>query len=132
MYQGKASECDIKGIKQGMDFNKNFVQIPIQRLVELIMYKAQLEGIEVIKVKESYTSGCSAIDLEDINKTNYNKTRRVYRGLFKTNTDLLVNADVNGSLNILRLHIKDKCIPRPLIEARDNGYVSNPIMLRVA
>ena len=123
---------DIKGIKQNMDFNKNFVQIPIQRLAELIMYKAQLQGIEVLKVKENYTSGCSAIDLEDINKTNYNKTRRVYRGLFKTNTDLLVNADVNGSLNILRLYIKDKCIPRPLIEARDNGYVSNPIMLRVA
>ena len=53
---------DIKNIKQKMNYNKSFVQIPVQRLVDLIEYKAKVLGIEVIKIDESYTSGCSAID----------------------------------------------------------------------
>lgn len=50
---------DIKQIKQKMNYNKSFVQIPIQRLKELIEYKAKIEGIELITVNESYTSGCT-------------------------------------------------------------------------
>ena len=122
---------DIKNIKQSSKL-KSFVQIPIQRLVELIEYKAKLNGIKVVKINESYTSGCSALDLEKINKSNYNKSRRITRGLFKTNQDLLINADQNGSLNILRKYLKDKCILRPIKQARDNGYVANPSRLRVS
>ncbi|RAK12641.1 IS605 OrfB family transposase [Halanaerobium saccharolyticum] len=122
---------DIKNIKQESKL-KSFVQIPIQRLVELIEYKAKLNGIKVVKINESYTSGCSAIDLEKINKNNYDKSRRIKRGLFKTNKALLINADQNGSLNILRKHLKDKCILRPIKQARDNGFVANPSRLRVS
>ncbi|SHM64555.1 zinc ribbon domain-containing protein, partial [Halanaerobium congolense] len=111
---------------------KSFVQIPIQRLVELIEYKAKLNGIKVVKINESYTSGCSALDLEKTNKSNYNKSRRIKRGLFKTNQGLLINADQNGSLNILRKYLKNKCILRPIKQARDNGYVANPSRLRVS
>ncbi|ODS49571.1 MAG: transposase, IS605 OrfB family, partial [Halanaerobium sp. 4-GBenrich] len=116
---------DIKNIKQSSKL-KSFVQIPIQRLVELIEYKAKLNGIKVVKINESYTSGCSALDLEKTNKSNYNKSRRIKRGLFKTNQGLLINADQNGSLNILRKYLKNKCILRPIKQARDNGYVANP------
>ncbi|HCL4480101.1 TPA: transposase [Clostridium botulinum] len=123
---------DFKGIKQNMDYGKTFVQIPIQRFAELIEYKAKLEGIEVKYQKESYTSGCSALDLESINKGSYNKGRRIYRGLFKSNTGIKINADVNGSLNILRLYNKDKCIPELIKLAMDKGYVNSPIKLRVA
>jgi IS605 OrfB family transposase len=122
---------DIKNIKQSSKL-KSFVQIPIQRLVELIKYKAKLNGIKVVKINESYTSGCSALDLEKINKSNYNKSRRIKRGLFKTNQGLLINADQNGSLNILRKYLKNKCILRPIKQARDNGYVANPSRLRVS
>src|SRR6056297_3803814 len=122
---------DIKNIKQNSTI-KSFVQIPIQRFVNMIKYKAKLEGINTVKINESYTSGCSAVDLEKINKSNYNKSRRVYRGLFKTNQGLLINADQNGSLNILRKYLKDKCILRPIKQARDNGYVANPSRLRVS
>ena len=123
---------DITNIKQNMDYGKTFVQVPIESYAKLIEYKAQLEGIKVIYQKESYTSGCSSIDLDGINKKNYNKSRRIYRGLFKSNTGILINADVNGSLNILRLYIKDKCIPKLIKKARDKGYVNSPVKQRVA
>ncbi|SFD14986.1 RNA-guided endonuclease InsQ/TnpB family protein [Clostridium uliginosum] len=119
----------IKGIKQDMDYNKSFVQIPVQRLAELIKYKAELQGIEVKFKEESYTSGCSAFDLEPINKKYYDKTRRVVRGLFKSSLGL-VNSDVNGSLNILRK--EEKCIPEIVQTMRDKGSVSSPLRVRVA
>jgi IS605 OrfB family transposase len=123
---------DIKQIKQKMNYNKSFVQIPIQRLKELIEYKAKLEGIELITVNEAYTSGCSALDLEELNKRNYNKSRRIERGLFKSNSGLTVNSDVNGSLNIMRRFLKEKCIPELVNQARDNGVVNPPSRLRIA
>lgn len=119
----------IKGIKQNMNYNKSFVQVPIQRLSELIEYKAKLQGIEVKFKEESYTSGCSAFDLEKINKKSYDKTRRVVRGLFKSGFGL-VNSDVNGSLNILRK--EEKCIPKLVETMRDKGKCSRPLRIRVA
>ena len=121
---------DLKDIKQGMQGNKNFVQMPIQNLVEKIKYKAKLEGIEVLKIKEEYTSGVSALDKEEIIKENYNKSRRISRGLFRTNTGKIINADVNGSLNILRKYIKTYS---PNLEiAMDNGREQRPLKKRVA
>ena len=123
---------DLKQIKQQMNYNKSFVQIPIQRLKELIEYKAKLEGIELITINEAYTSGCSALDLEDLNKNNYNKSRRIERGLFKSNIGLTINADINGSLNIMRKFLNKKCIPELVNQARDNGVVNPPSRLRIA
>ena len=121
----------MKDIKQGMDFNKSFVQIPVQRLAEMIEYKAELEGVKVVKVTEEYTSGVSAFDLEEISKKCYKKARRVKRGYFKAKIGY-VNADQNGSLNILRKYLKDKCIPEPIKRARDKGVVDTPRRIRVA
>lgn len=120
----------MKNIKQGNSL-KSFVQIPIQRLVELIEYKAKLAGIKVVLIDENYTSGCSSINLEKLNKSNYDKSRRIARGLFKTGNKL-INADVNGSLNIMRKYLKDKCIPQMLKQIRDNGVVNTPKRIRVA
>src|SRR6056297_244117 len=97
---------DIAEIKQNNKHNKHFVSIPIQRLKDLIEYKAKLEGIKVVFVNEAYTSGCSAIDEESLSKTDYDKSRRIKRGLFKTGNKV-INADVNGSLNIMRKHLKN-------------------------
>ena len=121
---------DIKNIKQEMKNNKRFVEMPIQELVQKIKYKAELEGKEVILVEESYTSGISSIDKEEINKENYNKTRRIKRGLFKTETGKLINSDINGSLNILRKYIKSFS---PNLEiAMDIGREQRPLKKRVA
>jgi putative transposase len=80
---GKIVIGKLKGIKKDMNYNKGFVQIPIQRLAELVEYKAKLQGIKVKYKEESYTSGCSAFDLELITKNTYDKSRRVVRGLFQ-------------------------------------------------
>ena len=132
----KENECDriiigdIKNIKQNMKNNKRFVQMPIQSLVQKITYKAQLEGIEVILIKENYTSGVSSLDKEEINKENYNKERRIERGLFKTNEGKIINADINGSLNILRKYVKSFS---PNLEiAMDIGREQRPLKKRVA
>lgn len=122
---------DMKDIKQKMKYNKSFVQIPIQRLTDLIEYKAKLAGIKVIKINESYTSGCSALDLEKINQDNYDESRRIKRGLFVSNKGIEINADVNGALNIMRKYEKE-CIPKLVKQAKDNGVVFPPSRLRVA
>ena len=122
---------DIKGIKQNMKNNKRFVEIPLQDLVEKIEYKAEKEGIEVEKITEEYTSGVSSIDKEEINRENYNKRRRIKRGLFKTNSGKIINADINGALNILRKYIKEIFSPNLEI-AMDIGREQRPIKKRVA
>lgn len=122
---------DLKEIKQG-NTQKSFVQVPIQKLVEKIEYKAELENIEIIKVNEAYTSGCSAVDREKLSPKTYDKSRRITRGLFKTNDDILINADQNGSLNILRKYLEDECTLNPIEQVRDNGFVVHPKRIRIA
>ena len=122
---------DLKDIKQNMDYNKNFVQIPLQKLVSKIEYKAKLGGIKVEKISEKYTSGVSALDNEDITKENYDKKRRIYRGLFITKEGKKINADINGSLNILRKYLK-KSSPNQELLAMDKGREQRPIKKNVA
>ncbi len=86
----------------GKKNNQNFVQIPFARLIEMIQYKAKENGITVILTEESYTSGTSFIDNEQPIKENYNKSRRIKRGLFKSNAGVLINADLNGAYQILK------------------------------
>ena len=52
--------------------------------------------------EESYTSGTSFIDNELPIKENYNKSRRIHRGLFKSNNGKLINSDLNGAFQIIR------------------------------
>ena len=120
---------DFSGVKQNNTI-KSFVQIPQQQLVDKVKYKADLVGIKIVLQEESYTSGCSALDLDIIGKKYYDKKRRVKRGLFVSNKGIKINADINGSINIMRKYLK--CIPKSLKEIMDNGFVDNPLRLRVA
>jgi putative transposase len=86
----------------GRKVNQSFVGIPTKRLIEMIQYKAQEAGIHVILTEESYTSGTSFLDKEEPVKKNYNKSRRVHRGLFNSNNGTQINADINASYQILK------------------------------
>lgn len=81
---------------------KNFVQVPLFRLINMIKYKAELVGITFIQVNESYTSGTSFLDHELPAKEFYDKSRRKYRGLFLSNESKRINADVNASFQIMK------------------------------
>jgi putative transposase len=82
--------------------NQNFVSVPRARFVEMLTYKADLVGIQVHITEESYTSECSFSDNEPIQKHETYAGRRIKRGLFRSQFGTLINADVNGSLNIIR------------------------------
>ena len=101
-------------INLGKKNNQNFVQIPHSQLIELIKYKANAEGIEVILTEESYTSKASFIDEDDIptyqsgnNKPHIFSGKRISRGMYRSKNQILINADINGAANILR-----KVIPK--------------------
>lgn len=81
--------------------NQNFVYIPYEMFIQQIQYKSESYGIKVILTEESYTSGTSFLDGEIPCKENYNKSRRIKRGLFQS-TDRLINADVNASFQIIK------------------------------
>lgn len=110
-----------QGWKQEVDLgdktNQNFVSIPFNNFINKLKYKGLLYGIEVVTVEESYTSGTSFLDGEMPNKENYNKSRRVHRGLFKSNSGRTLNSDVNGSYQILKKYI--------------GNYKVNPTSLKV-
>ena len=86
---------------------KNFVQVPLFRLIEMIKYKAELVGITFIQVNESYTSGTSFLDNELPTKEFYDKSRRKSRGLFLSNESKRINADINASFQIMKKIYKD-------------------------
>ena len=87
--------------KQEKKHMQNFTSIPYEMLLGQLQYKCENAGIKYIEVNEAYTSGTSYLDNEAPIKENYNKERRIQRGLFQAK-DMLINADVNGSLQIMR------------------------------
>ena len=86
---------------------KNFVQVPLFRLINMIKYKAELAGITFIQVNESYTSGTSFLDNDLPTKEYYDKSRRKHRGLFVSNNSKRINADVNASFQIMKKIYKE-------------------------
>ena len=95
----------IVGKNTGQKINnkfKNFVQVPLFRLINMIKYKAKLAGITFVQVNESYTSGTSFLDNELPTKEYYDKSRRKFRGLFLSNDSNRINADVNASFQIMK------------------------------
>jgi len=117
-------------INMGKKNNQNFISVPIFGFINIIKYKCELEGIEVIIQEESYTSKASFLDLDDI--PIYGKShsiifsgKRIKRGLYKTNKGILINSDVNGSYNIMR-----KAIPNAFADGTE-GFAVNPIKLEI-
>lgn len=94
-----------RDINLGRKTNQKFVQIPHEKFIDMIVYKAQEVGITVKVIDERYTNKSSFID-NDILPIKFGdyefSGKRVKRGLYKSKDGILINADVNGAYNILR------------------------------
>ena len=112
-------------VSLGKKNNQNFVQIPFNTLIEQLIYKSQkYTDLTVETVEESYTSKIDHLALEDLKKQKTYLGKRVKRGLFKSSTNKIVNADINGSIGILR---KGNAISdAQLLSLRNRGDVVSP------
>ena len=113
----------------GKKNNQNFVNIPFNKFIQMIEYKAKLKGISTIVTEENYTSKCSFIDNEKICKHNEYCGKRIKRGLFKSKDGYLINADINGAFNILR-----KAVPIFNVNSLSygiEGFAVNPLTLKI-
>lgn len=90
-------------INLGKVNNQNFVQIPFNNLIQMVQYKIEDIGGEFIVKNEAYSSKCSFLDNEKIGKKKNYAGKRTKRGLFVTGNKKAINADINGSLNIIKL-----------------------------
>lgn len=88
--------------KQNNKGMQNFTYIPYELFIQMLAYKCENNGISFIEHEEGYTSGTSFVDNEEPVKENYDKSRRIYRGLFVGNNGVQINADVNGAYQIMK------------------------------
>ncbi|WP_101295971.1 RNA-guided endonuclease InsQ/TnpB family protein [Halegenticoccus soli] len=85
------------------------------RFTQMLSYKAEAESIDVVTTSERNTSKtCSACGRSD-------KRQRVHRGLYVCECGFVGNADCNGAENI-----RQKVLPNPPPEDRDNGWLAQP------
>lgn len=96
-------------INLGSRTNQNFVQVPHARLIQMLTYKAEQRGIRVLITEESYTSKASFLDRDPLPTYKKGDTishvfsgKRIERGLYQARDGRLINADCNGSANIVR------------------------------
>ena len=108
--------------------NQTFVSIPYLNMLQKLKYKCELVGINVIINEESYTSKCDSLVLEPVCKHESYLGKRVKRGLFQSSIGKLINADVNGALNILRKVVGDSSLIQRII---NSGCLYHPKRINV-
>ena len=114
--------------------NQNFMSIPHDRFIGMLTYKCALAGIDLVVQEESYTSKASFLDMDPIPVYGKGKAdevvfsgRRRHRGLYvRKDGKGALNADVNGSYNILR-----KCKPEAFADGIA-GVVVTPVLIKRA
>ena len=118
----------------GKQNNQSFVNIPYGHLRDKLSYLCELNGIAYVEQEESYTSKASFWDKDDIPVYNNDNPKeyafsgnRIQRGLYKTSCGKLLNADVNGALNIMR---KSSVVDMNILYGR--GEVDTPVRIRIA
>ena len=118
----------------GKKNNQNFVNIPFSKLQSKLEYLCEFYRIKYVDQEESYTSKASFFDMNIIpeykEKDNIEYSfsgKRVRRGMYKTLKGYILNADVNGALNILK---KSKVVDLEVLYHR--GEVDTPVRIRVS
>ena len=118
----------------GRKNNQSFVSIPYGRLMKKLEYLCELNGITFVRQEESYTSKASFFDGDDIpvyssdDQTQYTFSgKRIHRGMYRCSNGMMLNADINGALNILK---KSSVVDLTVLYGR--GEVDTPVRIRVA
>lgn len=114
--------------------NQQFVMLPYGKFKSRLEYLCNLYGIRYQVQEESYTSKASFWDRDEMPKWNPLNPKqgnfsgkRIHRGLYQTKSGKLLNADVNGALNILR---KSNVVSLQTLYSR--GEVLTPTRIRFA
>lgn len=118
-------------IQLGKQTNQNFVSIPFYKLLKMLEYKCKMIGINLVTQEESYTSKCDSLAFEEVKCHEKYKGSRIKRGLFLSSLGKVLNADINGALNILRKYlIKNVINEFPVIqEIIDRGLLYRPFRI---
>lgn len=103
--------------------NQNFVMVPFDKLISYLRYKCETVGITLTETEENYTSKCDALSVEKICKHDIYNGKRIKKGLFQSSTGKIINADVNGALNIMRKVVGDS----PARDIVDSGRLFRPM-----
>ncbi|KLU61670.1 putative transposase [Peptococcaceae bacterium CEB3] len=118
-----------QNINIGHRNNQNFVQIPYWKFRRFLGYLCEKNGIQYLEITESYTSKSSFLDRDEIPEYQAGvrhtfSGRRISRGLYRSGKGQVINADLNGSANILR-----KAFPDTDLSLVDKGILRNPVRL---
>ncbi len=121
---------DLTNIRKDKDLghvtNQKLHSLPYKKIYTMLEYKLAMEGIRLVKQKESYSSQCSPMSAA-VGKKYTCKTNRIKRGLYQ-DKDYSWNADCVGAFNILRLHFQASGNMRKL----DPHRIQVPHVVKVA
>jgi len=113
---------DLSNIRKGKDWggksNLKLHSWSFSKFTQQLEYKAVRVGIRFVRVNERDTSRtCSCCGL-------VRKANRVHRGMYRCRCGNLMNADVNGAVNILKKYLQ------PML-GRSIGDVASPSVKRL-
>jgi len=114
----------IAGIDIGLN-NLAAVTANKSGIVPRVVNGRPIKSIQVVTTEESHTSKCSFLDLERIGHHEHSMGRRIKRGMFRSQFGTLINADVNGSYNIIRKVASDA------FERGCRGWAVHPVPLAI-
>ena len=107
----------------GKKVNQSFTSIPFSKIKNNLEYRCKINNIKLVLQEESFTSKASFLDNDYMLSYKKNEKlgyvlrtiddkvelkkdqfagKRIKRGLYKSRNGILINADMNGALNILK------------------------------
>jgi len=117
-----------QGSNMGKQNNQNFLSLPHRKLIDQLVYKCEEVGIEVILTEEAYTSKIDHFVEEEMKHHDKYAGRRIHRGLYRSSTGILINADLNGALGIMRKVFPEKALALAKLIG-DSGVAFTPVIV---
>ena len=117
-----------QGSNIGKKNNQNFLSLPHKQFIDQLVYKCEEIGIEVILTEEAYTSKIDHFIAEEMKHHDKYAGKRIHRGLYRSSTKILINADLNGALGIMRKVFPEKALALAEL-IRNSGVAFTPVIV---